>query len=121
MVIDGTDPFAASKPDARLDDCRGKGGQRGPVNREVTHDCGDKAARRGPQRQAQEKAGAVLRKTRGQDDDRHCADYGADHAERALAQRGAETWLTNDCGRNASPLRIVELKPIRDVKREADS
>ena len=64
MVIDGTDPFAASKPDARLDDCRGKGGQRGPVNREVTHDCGDKAARRGPQRQAQEKAGAVLRAVR---------------------------------------------------------
>src|SRR6516162_8398487 len=56
----------------------------------------------------------------GQHHDGYSANDRADHAIPALAQRGAKMGLTNQsCGRSC-PIRIVELKPERDVKRETD-
>ena len=72
-------------------------------------------------RQTEEKANSALRKAYRQHHDRHCADRRADHAEPALAQRGAEARLTDDRRRRAGPRRIVELEPKRDVQRQADS
>ena len=102
------------------DDRRRVAGQRRRIGREVAQQRGDEGAGGAPQRQADEKADAVLREARGQHDDRDRAHHGADHAEPALAQRGAEVRLADDRRRGAGPVRVVELEPERDVKGKAD-
>jgi hypothetical protein len=72
-----------------------------------------------PRRQADEKRGAVLRKARGQLDDRDGTDKGADHAIPALAQRCSEMRLAHDRRRGAGPVGVVELEPECDIEREA--
>ena len=51
------------------------------ITYEIQQDRGKEAAQRAPQRQSEQEADAALREACRQDDDRHRADQGADHAK----------------------------------------
>ena len=70
---------------ARNDRSR-KAGERRRVGREVAQQRGQEAARGAPERQAEEKTIALLRKARSQKQDSHRAHHSADHAKPTLAQ-----------------------------------
>jgi hypothetical protein len=93
-------------------------GEGGGVGREIAQQRGGKGAGRSPQGQAGQKQDAVLGKTGDEHHAHRGADERADHAEPALAQRGAELRLTDDCRRRTGPVGTVELKPERRVKRK---
>jgi hypothetical protein len=95
-------------------------GQSGRIRRVVLQQRGGERAGCPPKRQADQEHRAVLSETGGQHDDGDTAGGGANHAEPPLAQRGAETRLTHDCRRGASPGRAVEFQPERDVECEAN-
>jgi hypothetical protein len=102
------------------DDCGRVAGERCRVGGEVVQQRGGQRAGGAPQRETDEKRGPLLGEASREHDDCERAHDGADHAEPALAQRGAELRLAHDRGRGASPERVVELEPERHVKREAD-
>ncbi len=112
---------ASGRPElvARDNCCRNPGELR-REGKEIAQYCGDKGACGTPQSQAREKSDAVLRETGGQHHDRYPAHDRADHAVPALAQRSAKMGLANQSRGRSGPVRIVELEPERDVKRETD-
>ncbi len=102
------------------DDGRGVAGERRRIGGEIAQQRGDKPASSAPERQAEEEADPLLWKRGGQRDDHDRPDDGADQAEPALAQGGAEAWLTDDGGGGGGPIGVVELEPKGDVEGEAD-
>ena len=102
------------------DDGQGIARQHGRIGGEVAHQRPREGAARGPERHADQEAGAVLRKHTGEDDRHRGADHGADQAEEPLAQRGPEDRLAHDGGRGPGPGGVFELEEKGHEERQTD-
>src|SRR5277367_2009410 len=92
--------------------------ERGRVGGEIAQQRGDQGTSGAPQRQGNEKRSAVLNEAGCQYHDDGRAHHRANHPEPSLAQRSAQTRLTNNPRGCPCPIRAIELEPESDVERE---
>ena len=102
------------------DDRRGIAGEGSGVGGEIAQQRRDERANAAPERKAEQEAGPALGEARAEHDGRDRADYGADKAEPAFAQRRPQHRLADDGRGGAGPRRRAEFQPERNEKRQAD-
>src|SRR6202789_4372188 len=92
----------------------------GRVGSEITQQRRDQSAPGAPQRQGNEERSTALNEAGCQYHDDGRTHHRANHPEPSLAERCAQTRLTDDPRGCPCPIRAVELEPESDVERKTD-